>query len=257
MIAHRQLGVPNPLVLCAMLFISNKVKEVMAMRRTANKTMKPVYRVVLLLLMLSLALSLTGCRLNSDTYKFKSGYFGYTFTPEPIMMGAKSNTDIFTKDNVSFELYYGVYDIEDTEEYNTDPKDTHRRPFLGDVKIFFALYICDAEFALDVSNDMEFNDYKNIENYYFLKEISEEEAFSEEYGFNMGILRGITYNHHETISIPAEIFTEEKGSFAIRLVAFQGPLTGSGTYYTSTSRGIELDYEVMEDKVKIKFDYPN
>ena len=68
-----------------------------------------------------------------------------------------------------------------------------------EMKQFFGLYICKADYSLDVVNDMEISDYKMIDNHCFLKEISEEEAFSDEYGFTMSYRKGITYNHSEKL----------------------------------------------------------
>lgn len=224
------------------------------MRRLIRQHTRYVYRVVLLLLILSMALSATGCGWNSDKYKFEIGHFDYTFTPDSIMMGAKSKTDTFAKDAVSVELYYGVHNIGYDERYGTDPKSRYTLSAFPDEKILFALYVCDTEFSLDVVNSMNFEDYKNIDNYYFVKEIFEDEAFSEEYGFNMTYLQGVTYNHHETITIPAELLNKEKGSFSIKILAFQGPLSDSGIYHTTNGSHIELDYEIVDDKVKIKFE---
>ena len=195
-----------------------------------------------------IVLSATACRPKSE---FEKG-FGYTFTPAPIMIGARSDTDFFDKDNVTFDIYYGVHDIEYDKKYNSDPKSRYQKE--GYETVFFGLYICDQTHSLDIVNDMEIADYKSIENHYFVKEISEEEAFSDEYGFTISYWKGITYNHSEKITVPTELLTEENGGFAIKLIAFHEPLTKDGNYYTSTTYHIEFDYQkVDENTIKITF----
>ncbi len=205
-------------------------------------------RIVLLFLNLFIIISFVGCSGNAELEKG----FGYTFTPDKIMFGARSDTDIFSKDNVAFDIYYGVHDIGYDEKYGTDPKGVYRKE--GDETIFFGLYICDTEHSLDVVNDMEIVDYKMIDDHYFVKEISEKEAFSEEYGFTMSYWKGITYNHSEKITVPTEFFAEKTGSFAIKLIAFHMPMNEGDNYYTSAARHIEFDYEVIDgNTVKIIF----
>ena len=205
-----------------------------------------VFRVLLLLLMVSLFT--TGCGQKSE---FEKG-FDYTFTPSSIMFGAKSDTDTFSKNDVTFDLYYGVYDIGYAEKYNTDPKSGYRKE--GYETIFFGLYICEADYSLDVVNDMEISDYKMIDNHYFVKKISEEEAFSDEYGFTMSYWKGITYNHSEKRAIPTEFFANETGSFVVKLIAFHEPMSEGENYYTSKARYIEFDYQIVdENTIKIVF----
>lgn len=212
----------------------------------ANKPTKRVFRLLLILLMVSLFA--TGCAQKSE---FEKG-FDYTFTPNSIMFGVKSDTDTFSINDVTFDLYYGVHDIGYAEKYNTNPKSGYRKE--GYETIFFGLYICEADCSLDVVNDMEISDYKAIDNHYFVKEISEEEAFSDEYGFTMSYWKGTTYNHSEKITIPPELFANEAGSFVVKLIAFHEPMNDGDNYYTSMVRGIELDYQTVdENTIKIVF----
>ena len=120
------------------------------------------------------------------------------------------------------------------------------------MKQFFGLYICKSDYSLDVVNDMEISDYKMIDNHCFLNEISEEEAFSDEYGFTMSYRKGITYNHSEKITIPSDFFVNKTGSFVVKLIAFHKPMNDGDKYYTSAARGIEFDYQVVdENTIKI------
>lgn len=206
-----------------------------------NNPTRRVFMVLLILLIVSLFA--TSCGQKSE---FEKG-FGYTFTPHVIMFGARSDTESLAKDNVTFDLYYGIHDMGYSEKYDTDPKSVYIKSHLENSKIFFGLYICDVDYSLDVVNDMEISDYKMIDNHYFVKEISEEEAFSEEYGFTMSYWKGIIYNHSEKITIPTEFFAEETGSFVIKLVAFHEPMTEGDNYYTSIVGNFELDYQIIDE----------
>lgn len=209
--------------------------------------MKHLKKIALVTTMI-VSLFATGC---GQKFKFEKG-FAYMFTPDEIMFGARSDTDTFAKDDVNFDIYYGVHDIGYDEKYNTDPKSGYQKE--GNETIFFGLYICDAEYRLDVVNDMEISDYKRIAHHYFVKEIPEEEAFSEEYGFTMSYWTGITYHHSEKITVPTEFFAEETGSFVMKLIAFHEPMTEGENYYTSTARYIAFDYQTVdENTIKIIF----
>lgn len=210
------------------------------MKKTyTNKPTGRVFRVLLILLMVFLFT--TSCE---QKYQFEKG-FDYTWSPNEIMFGAKSNTDTFSKNDVTFDLYYGVHNIGYDEKYSTDPKSGYLKE--GYETIFFGLYICDVDYSLDIVNDIEISDYKMIDNHYFVKEISEEEAFSDKYGFTMSCWKGIIFNHSEKITIPTDFFTNETGSFVVKLIAFHEPITEGDNYYTSTAFHIEFDYKVIDE----------
>lgn len=212
----------------------------------SDKPVRRIFRIFCILLPVSLFL--TGCGQKSE---FEKG-FGYTLTPNSIMLGVRSDTDTFPWNDVSFQLYYGVHDIGYETKHNSDPKKGYQKE--GDETVFFGLYICETEHRLDIANDTEISDYKMIGNYNFVKKIPEEEAFSEEYGFTMSYRKGITYNHSEKITVPAEFFTTETGSFVIKLIAFREPTMKGGKYEVSTAGDLEITYRVVdENTIKLKF----
>ena len=171
----------------------------------------------------------------------------------PIQFMATANSEFFEIDNVSFDLYYGLYNTEDYDGTEGDPKNTYRRDI--DDKPFFGLYVCDSEFFYDVHNDLEFTDYTAIYNYFFIRKISEEDAFSGEYGYTKDYWKGLTYNHCETITVPREIFSKNNGVFAIKIVGFQEPYGEIDTYYTTTTGYIDFKYQVIDDTtVQVMFD---
>lgn len=211
-----------------------------------SKPTKRIFRVLLILLMVSLFT--TGCGKRS---KIEKG-FGYTWTPKSIMFGIRADTDTFSKNDVSFNLYYGVHDIGHDSKYDSDPKKSYQKE--GNETIFFGLYICDKEHSFDIVNDSEITDYKMIENYYFVKDLSEEDAFSEEYGFSVSYWTGITYNHSEKFIVPTEIFANETGSFVIKLIAFRETTNEGRKYYVSTAGDFEITYHLVdENTIKLNF----
>lgn len=214
-----------------------------------NKKVKNINRVLLLSISLIIfCLASTACVHKSG---FKKG-FEYTLTPGEIMLGVSSDTDTFHINNVNLELSYGVHDIGYDEKYNTNPKWSYQKE--GDETIFFGLYICDSRYNLDVLNDMLVTDYTMIENHYFVGEISEEEAFSEEYGFMLDYWKGITYNHSERIAVPRSFLEDDSGSFVIKLIAFREPSTVGDCYCTASVGYIEFDYQAVdENTIRIIF----
>ena len=216
------------------------------MRERFKIRTKAVFSVILALLAVSLLF--TSCNQKS---RYEKG-FGYTFTPHSIMLGVRADTDTFDKNDLTLDIYYGVHDVGYDEKYGNDPRTGYRKE--GYETLLFGLYLCDGEHILDIVNDMEIPDYKSIDKHYFIREISEEDAFSGAYGLEMSYLKGITYNHSESVSIPAELLDKSAGSFAVKLIAFCEPVSEGESYYTSTVGFIEFDYEAIDaDSVRVIF----
>ena len=214
-------------------------------RSIANKRQSRAFRVLLILLIVALAFS--GCRQEAALEKG----FGHFHTRNSIMLGVRSNTDIFAKDDVTLELYYGTYDI-DYCKNDVDAKASYCRTHLADSKIIFGLYVYDPQHSPYIISEMKISDYRAIDNYYFVKEISEEDAFSEEYGLTTSRWCGITYNHREEITIPSEFFSEESGRFNIELIAFLESNDEEAGYYTTVVSHQEFGYQTLdENTVKI------
>ena len=206
-----------------------------------NKQQSRTFRVLLILLIVALAFS--GCRQKAALEKG----FGYVHTRNSSMLGVRSNTDVFAKDDVTLELCYGTYDINYCEKNGVDPKLFYRRTHLTNSKIIFGLYISDPERSLPIVNDMEISDYRAIDNHYFVKEISEDEAFSKEYGLTTSRWSGIAYNHREEITIPLEFLGEKTGSFNIKLIAFLESTDEGGGYYTTVVSHQEFRYQTLDE----------
>ena len=198
-------------------------------------------RAVLILLLCSVLLG--GCH---QKQQFEFGDFSYKHRYEPVMMGLKSSTDTFPIDDVSLDFYFGLFPVHDRT-----PKNYYAKSHIenGNGEVFFAVYI-NANADDSIVPEATYQDYSKLENYYFLKEISEEDAFSEAYSFSMDFWSGVTYQHHESITIPKAVFsegmmTEKRGEFEIVMIAWQ-PIKEDGTYYLSYRREMRVLYSVSD-----------
>ncbi len=198
-----------------------------------------------LTVLLALCMLFTGCgKQPVAEQKFEIG-FGITHTITPIMIGVKSDTVTFNKDNVTFDLYYGLYDKANTKDYHN--RVISYQSSEGSERIVFGIYISDSEYSWSITNDMEIEDYKNIDNHYLVREITEEELLSGEYGYTASNKSGMTYDHYEKITIPSEFLKENKGSVRIKILSFRFPENEGMYYYTSYGNEIGIDYEIIDD----------
>lgn len=211
-----------------------------------QKLLKHISFILSTLLILSLS---TGC---GKKEKFESGNFRYVWNSDPIMLGIKSDTDTFSKDNVTFDLYFGVHDIGYDKKYNNNPKGSYKGQL--EEPVLFAIYICPYEYYMDLVYGMEIVDYKTVENHLFVKEISEDDAFSGEYGYTMEHWKGITYNHCEKISIPSHLFDKDKGELVIKIIAFR--IYEREEYYLAGNyQCVYFDYELSDDDDNVTIDF--
>lgn len=184
---------------------------------------------------------------HTTNQEFQAGDFTYQNRGTSMKQGVKSDTDTFAIDGVALELFYGFYES-DASNYDGAYMGT------GTNTVLFAVYVCDSEEALTIYCPMEFDDYRLVDNHIFIREIPYEEAFSGDYGYSMD-KKGITYKHHEQITIPSDVFTEEKGEFEIQICSFKrlDDVTG---YVTATGpSSIKLRYEKVDaETVRILFD---
>ena len=165
----------------------------------------------------------------------------------PIKMGMKSKTDTFKVDDVTFDIYYGMY-----EEGDETPESSYKNE---DEKLFFVMYMSEYNIANYESDIID--DYKNTGTNYFIKEISGEEAFSGDYAYTLdkGFLAAdVEYKHHETITIMKELFDKKKNTIVIEIDALV-PLENGG-YRVSSNSVLKLNYEfISEDTVQIEYRY--
>ena len=207
---------------------------------------------------ISLALSaclLSACGKDGQAY-FESGFFRYTNSPAEIMIAVRSDKDTFSREDVTIDLFYGFHNTEYDEKYNYDPKDGY---LAGDYKevvlcLYFGHYIYGEN---ELFTRGEFEDYKSVENHCFVKEISDGEAFSGEYGYTMTRREGVTYNHRETVTVPLECLIENEhgvGFIRIEFRAFCKPQTEGDRYLATAAGSLDLRYENVDDStIKVSF----
>lgn len=200
---------------------------------------------IFLLMIGAIIATIITCIVFHPTYK--KGSFWYTLTPSMIMQGVKSSTDTFPIEDVTLDLYYGLYclDYDEPESYHRSSEEE---------TVFFGIYAGGKGEELSISCDMDIEDYTAINNHILIKELSSEEAFTEEYGYTMDYL-GIDYNHHEQIAIPSDVFTEDSGKFYIKICSFNPTGETKTSVKSALVSVLEIRYEKLdEETIKIIFD---
>ena len=143
----------------------------------------------------------------------------------------KSDKDTFSIDDVTMDLSYGFYDIDELEgRYNGDI--FHFYPKLeGYKKPFFCMYVWEEDGYARFSGITEpGTDYKQIENRYFIKEFSFESVWKREYGYGIGFFNSITFKHKEKFTFPKEVFSKERGEIVMAIVPLYEDLNIAGQY---------------------------
>ena len=207
---------------------------------------------MLLVLLLTSAFSFVGCSRGDNKYILMKSYnINYH---SPIDLTASSNSKIFSKENITLDLSYAMHSINHKGESDIEP-DYYNYKYLQKYDIIYGLYIADSWDYKSANYDRYWytDDIKNIENYHFVKMISEEEALSEKYlsvspwfacgyGFDK-------YNHTEKITIPKEFASEKQGYFVIFITMFA---VVNNSYMAIDSAKIECYYnEIDENTIEI------
>lgn len=215
---------------------------------------KKVFKIfVMVLAFMTMILSLTGC-LRFQHAKFEKG-FSYTLSPDPIMMGVRAETDVFEIDDVTLDLYYGFFDIEYCERYDVNPLQMYKKEATD--KVLFVLYICKSEAESPFIIDEKILNYKEVDNHFFIKEITEAVAGTTDYGYLLSPVNGVEYCHSEKITIPEEIFAGTK-SFSLKIIPFNVHHLPNGDveYFVSPVVGkIETFLFTMTNEQKIKITF--
>ncbi|MBQ3017061.1 MAG: hypothetical protein IJD79_09815 [Clostridia bacterium] len=157
----------------------------------------------------------------------------------------ESDKDLFDIDDVSLEVKYGTYLIDEKEKYENKYYDND----------FFALYACEEKYQYGIAS-IDINDYKSIPNWYYLFEVPMGVAFKEEYSFDLkGLFKKIEYQRRVTIKIPKEIFSEEKGVFYLKFMPLEYYGAGlSNSFGHGYSYDVRFSYEKMgENTVDLFF----
>lgn len=190
------------------------------------------------LLVLAVMFCFTGCRgPNTNEIGYGNHY------KLPIWYSVNSGKTKFKLNDVTLDFYYGrlngsrfggdaFYSYEDNENYEF---------------ICFALYFYNSN-----SNELKeptqiYNDYKNIDGVKFIKELTYDEFNSEEYVVTKKtFISPIKYSHKESITVPAEIFEKEEGTFVFNIIEI---------YYSEKDNGYCMDYRYGGNGILVDYEY--
>ena len=204
-------------------------KKIKTRRETMMKVItRRVNRVVrVLLILLIVAFSSVGCMRKEAKFEAGNTVLPITMTTRTMMM-AKSDKDTFSIDGVTVDLLYGWYDIEEVKErYNGNYK--WRPEHSGSKDIHYSIYARNEKYEISHIFYKVFND-KSIDNHYLIRELSGE-LFTEDYGYTVGFLNYIDYNHKEQITIPKDVFEEKNRGDRIQLLIIGWVENDSGSGY--------------------------
>lgn len=216
--------------------------------KTNNRSLisKITARVMLIILLFTSTVSFSACGKGVDKY-VKMNYLG---DHVPMQMIISSNSKIFPKDDVTLNLSYGFQII----LYNGE-LDNRNEYFIEEYELTYGIYIADNYDYKNANNCSWYTtDIEDIDGYQFIKQISEEEALSEEYwvvfpyfAYGYG---SEEYKHTERITIPKEYVNNPTGDFAIIITMFGA--TDGGTYIALRSMRVECYYtELDENTIEI------
>ena len=172
----------------------------------------------------------TGCGSGKG---LKLGFRNRGHRSEPIC-AVKSSKTTFDIDDVTLNFYFSVGDGFKLSDKNY-------------TFISIALYFCDSQFNA-IPEYMEIiEDYRQLEEHYFIREIPADEYIAEDYDITIGRLLDDKFKHCETHTVPKEVMTDEKGSFSFRVAIINYSQKDKG--YCLTDNGyIEIDYEYIDER---------
>ena len=198
-----------------------------------NKT-KLVARLMLVVILVAGTLNLVGC---SSNYNYVRNNERRGDESQPVSLVVGSNTNIFEIDDCTLDLEIGIHQLSVFGKIDDNVKEKQYQ-FRPNQRIAFAIYFCDDEMVQVIPQST--TDIKSIEGHWFVKEITEEEAFTKEYGYNY-----LKSNHVEKITIPTEFIDENSGAVALKLVIYS--VDKSSLYTFKRFFYIKLEFERTND----------
>jgi len=174
----------------------------------------------------------------------------------PIQYAVKSSGSVFNINNVTLDFYYGR-----TAYFDGTIDGIGQSNYRS---VCFAIYFCDGpyysqnyhyDYVLNTRVFMIYEDYHNVDGHYFLKELTIDEFNSDKYKCTIGWARQIDearvypceieFNHHETITIPPEIFERGQGSFVFQVAAVNYSKKDGG-YCVVSGEGLVINYQFID-----------
>ncbi|MBO5715748.1 MAG: hypothetical protein J6S23_05085 [Clostridia bacterium] len=175
-----------------------------------NKT-KLIARLMIVVILATGVLNLVGCN-----NKYKYNYFRVQQIEaehyQPAVLRVNSTTNIFEIDDCTLDLEIGIHKLSLFGRIDDNAKEKEYA-YSQNQNITFALYFCDDEMAEVYPQSTQ--NIKSIEGHLFVKEITEEQAFTKEYGYN-----NLKCNHVEKITIPIEYIDANSGAVVLKLAIY-------------------------------------
>ena len=206
---------------------------------------KIVLRIISAICMVLLCFSMASC---SNSKGINIGFNGkWIGTLPDVHFGIKSDKTEFDINNVTLDFSYGDGSVGEVGgyigNYVEGAEETEDCPI-----VCVAVYFYNSKYG-NTLGEARFEDYKNIEGLYFVKEISLDD-YNENYDVENNIF-GSKYEHTETLTIPQETFELTTGFVCIGVYAI-AYIPSQNLYRIADGADKGLKYEILDDgKVKI------
>ena len=213
------------------------------MKKTITKS------VGVLLILLTLLSTLTGCYLNEE-YRRGDSFLQLEFAKE-YYARVESNKCIFERGDVGLTLSYGLYSLDGNRTLETQKNYNLYNEDGLIIENNFAIYISDSEELIFERNDnKKIIDYNKV-NAKLWKFISFEEAFSTDYGYTTSSFK-INYHYSEKITIPTEFFSKHSGTVFIHVVCLRYNVNEQFYTLGDCKPKIKMEYRLVGDKVVLQ-----
>lgn len=194
---------------------------------------KKFYSLILAAVMLFGVFGLTACTADIDG-KYDGFSIGFNYKGgkiDTIMCAARSEKTVFDVNDVTLDFYFGWFEPLPVGYIDPDSYGIIRA----------ALYFSNNFMWAGIVED-----YRNIENKYFIREILFGEFVSETFAVSMTKKSGKNFSHKESLTIPKELFGEKIGLvyFGIVELSFS---ESSNTYYGGVRGYVQIWYEYIDD----------
>ena len=225
-----------------------------------SRKIKFVARVMLLVLLLASALSFAGCA-GYPTKKYILSTAVNSFSnSSQIQLMVTSDTKIYSKDNITLDLSYSMHSLNSNQESSLETRNDFYSYAIKEYDVSYGIYVTNVDIFNNGTHDYSLiaNDLELIDNCFFVKQLSEEQALSEEYlrispKFAIGKGADI-YNHSELITIPKDYANKNEGTFFIYIIAFIWS-EKQNVYDSFEESRIECKYkEIDENTIEIEME---
>lgn len=171
----------------------------------------------------------------SDNAVYEKGFAYENHIVSPVAIAVKSDKKVHSTDAFSLDFYFGAYN--DIGTYSNEDYQI----------VSFALYFSNSDFSLEnrIGSGNGMTDYTEIADAHYIKEISFASFITDNYRVNMNIF-GKTFNHHETILIPASILIDNEG-FIVTIIDIVYDQSTELYYFGQNGLKITINYTHLDN----------